>query len=158
MVDSVLRGAGRAGDLGAFVIEAAGIAVRVSAGEVAVIGAIPAQIKIGLRRQSCGYECGSRALSVLGFVELCHVLNLSAPDVLACSVKRAQGVPVALHAVAGNECPELSPLRNWARARQRFTRPGQPIVTLVDFPAVARLAELCEIPAFDLVSALREMT
>lgn len=104
------------------------------------------------------YEYGSRSLSVLRFVELCHVLGLFAPDVLARCMRRAAGLPVDLHTAARVTRPELSPLRRWAQARLRFTRPGKPIVALLDPAAVARLAELCGMPAADLASALRTMT
>jgi transcriptional regulator with XRE-family HTH domain len=97
------------------------------------------------------YECGSRPLSVIRLVDLCRVLEVCAPDLLARAMDRTTGLPVDLHAIARDERAELQPLRRWARVRLR----GTPAVTSFAEPAVESLAELCGMSVADLDSALR---
>src|SRR6266540_6279974 len=62
------------------------------------------------------YEQGSRSLSVVRLVELCWVLEVSAPDLLARSIHRATGIHVDLRTLARTLHSDLSPLRRWATA------------------------------------------
>lgn len=100
------------------------------------------------------YEQGSRSLSVVRMVELCWVLEVSAPDLLARSIQRATGVHVDLRTLARGLHPDLSPLRRWAGARLRALPPATSTIIFLGVPAIARMAELCGIPTPDLVSAL----
>jgi hypothetical protein len=100
------------------------------------------------------YEQGSRSLSVVRLVELCWVLEVSAPDLLARSIQRATGVHVDLRTLARGLHPDLSPLRRWAAARLRAIPPAGSTIVFLGVPAIARMAEMCGISSNALVSAL----
>jgi transcriptional regulator with XRE-family HTH domain len=70
-----------------------------------------------------GYEKGATQCTTTRFIELCETMGVSAPDVMAWGMQRANsslpliGIQVDLHAVIADKSKELLALRRWARRR-----------------------------------------
>lgn len=94
-----------------------------------------------------GYERGTVHCAVGRFIDICHVMGVSAPDILAWAMQRAEvdldttGVQVDLHAVLNDLTTELLPLRRWARKRLEndLSRDG---VAHLTWPTVQEMATL----------------
>ncbi|HEX3789478.1 MAG TPA: helix-turn-helix transcriptional regulator [Pseudonocardiaceae bacterium] len=105
------------------------------------------------------YELGTRTLSVVKLVELCAALGTSAPELLGRVHARLSPGPsgtidVDLRTLATHARPELEPVRGLA-ARQVRDLPGdRPSVVALHPAAIQYLAQLCDLPASELVTAL----
>lgn len=106
-----------------------------------------------------GYERGSVQCTVTRFIELCQAMGVSAPDVLAWAMQRAEvglptmGLQVDLHAVINNRSAELLPLRRWARQRLKDDLGGTGIARLT-WPVVQEMATLFGVDREEFVSRL----
>jgi transcriptional regulator with XRE-family HTH domain len=109
------------------------------------------------------YELGTRQCSVVRLVELCIAMDELPQELLARVHRRVftdepGRVRLNLDLVIADEQPELLPLRRWAEDRLRQAdRPASHEVQL-DLAAVERMAELCGIPAGDLLTRLRSLS
>ena len=106
------------------------------------------------------YELGTRQCSVVRLVELCLAMDELPQDLLGRVHRRVFAdepgkVRLDLAAIVADREPELLPLRRWAADRLR--QPGTPREVQLDQPAVERMAELCGIPAGDLLARLGKL-
>lgn len=103
------------------------------------------------------YELGTRACSVVRFVEICLALNELPHEVLARVHERLYGgdefIAVDLHKVMKTEQPELEPLRRWARTQ---STPGARRIVRLTFSALSEMARLCGVEPVGLIGMLRE--
>lgn len=110
-----------------------------------------------------GYERGAVHCTVGRFIDMCSVMGVSAPDILACAMQRAEidlditGVQVDLRAVISNSTPALLPLRRWARARLKteLSRDG---VAHLTWPTVQEMATLFGLDRTRFARTLGEFT
>ncbi|WAL66885.1 helix-turn-helix domain-containing protein [Amycolatopsis cynarae] len=104
------------------------------------------------------YELGTRQCSVVRLVELCLAMDELPQDLLARVHRRVFSdepgrVRLDLAEVVADSRPELLPLRRWAEDRLR--QPGTPREVQLDRPAIERMAELCGLPAPELLARLQ---
>jgi hypothetical protein len=105
------------------------------------------------------YELGTRQCSVSRFVEICDALETTAPELLACALRRrastthADGLHVDLRPVIGDNSRKLCAFRRWAEHRLA-TSLGNDAGVHLAAPTVERLAELCGVTTPDLVATL----
>jgi len=124
-----------------------------------------ARLPSGISLQTLAtYELGTRRCSVLRFVEICLALGEPPHRLLARVQARvvpddpAGGVRLDLRRVARERSPELVPLRRWAVERLGGRDGARPVPVHLDVDAVARMAELCGLPAPDLLARLRALS
>lgn len=76
-------------------------------------------------RTLLSYEHGTRRLTIMRFIEMCHVLGVSAAELLARAFQRARirledlVLQVDLVAVLADDAPALSALHRWAHHKLR---------------------------------------
>lgn len=102
------------------------------------------------------YELGTRQCSVVRLAELCHGLDVRPEDILARVGRRlpsADQLVVSLVRIIASSHPELAPLRRWAKA----TANSATDVVRFERDMVDRMAELCGLPAADLVRTLQAL-
>lgn len=104
------------------------------------------------------YELGTRQCSVVRLVELCLAMDELPQDLLARVHRRVftdepGKVRLDLVRIAADRTPALLPLRRWAEDRLR--QPGPIREAQLDRAAVDRMAELCGLPADELLGLLR---
>lgn len=111
------------------------------------------------------YELGTRGISVVRFVEVCDVLEESAPALLGRSLQLTRGdrpelLPVDLSAVIRSErVASLTPLWRWAVLRlQGHSHEGDKPLVYLSQAALEQLAELCGLTPAELLLVLRELT
>lgn len=111
-----------------------------------------------------GYENGSVQCTTSRFMLLCETMGVSAPDLLAWAMQRAQrdlpvtGMQVDLRAiVADNKVPELLPLRRWARMRLSEDI-GSTGVARLEWVAVQEMAILFGVGLTEFVECLIRYT
>ncbi|HEU5471455.1 MAG TPA: helix-turn-helix transcriptional regulator [Actinophytocola sp.] len=108
------------------------------------------------------YELGTRQVSVVRLVEICHALGELPHELLARVHERVfieapvGRVRVNLRKIARDDAPELHPLRRWALGRlaEGSTPPGGGEIHL-GIAALERMAELCSIETVELIARLR---
>lgn len=103
------------------------------------------------------YELGTRQCSVVRLVELCLAMDELPQNLLARVHRRVFGddpgqVRVNLTLVAGDDSPDLGPLRRWARGMLEQTSARE---VQLDQAALERMAELCGVNTQELVARLR---
>jgi transcriptional regulator with XRE-family HTH domain len=104
-------------------------------------------------RTLLSYEHGTRRITVLRFVQLCRVLDVSASVVLATALQRARlffdvlHLRVDLRMVLRDETPEFRVLHRWAYTK--LHRSGTPIADLAP-ESVADLADFIQRDPYDL--------
>ncbi|HET9143247.1 helix-turn-helix transcriptional regulator [Actinophytocola sp.] len=108
------------------------------------------------------YELGTRQISVIRLVEICHALDELPHDLLARVHQRVfteapiGRIRVDLRKVARDAAPELSPLRRWASGRLA-ERPAAATVVLLDIAALEYMAKLCGMDTVELIAQLRRI-
>jgi transcriptional regulator with XRE-family HTH domain len=108
------------------------------------------------------YEQGVRQCTVVRLCEIARVLGVSAMDILARALLRAEvdlqtvGLQVDLQALTNDTRPELRPLRRWARARLA-TYPTSKLARL-DGNVIQEMAVIFGTTLTDLVSKLAMFT
>lgn len=109
------------------------------------------------------YELGTRQCSVVRLAEICLALGEKPHDLLARVHARLfagspEHVEIDLLKVVGDDRPELLPLRRWARDRLRWEGTSDNPLIHLDPAAVNRMAELCQLPAGELLGHLRRFS
>ncbi|SDP21983.1 Helix-turn-helix domain-containing protein [Lentzea jiangxiensis] len=110
------------------------------------------------------YELGTRQCSVVRLVEICHALDVPAHEVLARVHERFFGdtpagyLALNLAAVAATDDSRLIPLRRWAAGRLHALPPGVSPEVHLDLPALENMAQLCQLPAVELIRILRALS
>jgi transcriptional regulator with XRE-family HTH domain len=110
-----------------------------------------------------GYERGTVQCTIVRFVELCQVMGVSAPDMLAWAMQRAEvdlpttGVQIDLRLVVDDWTVELVPLRRWAFRRLENDRGGDGIAH-VAWPVVQEMATLFGFDQDEFVTCLIRFT
>ena len=110
------------------------------------------------------YELGTRQCSVVRLVEICHALDVPAHELLARVHERFFGDTPAGHLtfnlalVAATDNPRLAPLRRWAAGRLHVLPPGASPEVHLDLAALDNMAQLCQLPAVELIRILRSMS
>ncbi|WP_237048040.1 helix-turn-helix domain-containing protein [Lentzea guizhouensis] len=110
------------------------------------------------------YELGTRQCSVVRLVEICHALDVPAHELLARVHERFFGDTPAGHLtlnlalVAATDNPRLAPLRRWAAGRLHVLPPGASPEVHLDLAALENMAQLCQLPAVELIRILRSMS
>lgn len=105
------------------------------------------------------YELGTRGIGVVRLIELCAVLDVSAPELLSrtlrqvVTTKNLDELHLDLRLLVDDERLSLAPLRGWARA-QLAGGPELPTTARLTQPALEQLAELCRLAPVDLVARL----
>jgi hypothetical protein len=114
-------------------------------------------------RTLAGYENGSIQCMMSRFVTLCETMGVSAPDVLAWALQRAEiglpttGIQVDLRAIVADKTPELRPLRSWARKRLNDDLADIGVARL-QWPAVQEMATLFGMQRAKFVTCLVRYT
>ncbi|WP_410597854.1 helix-turn-helix domain-containing protein [Amycolatopsis sp. lyj-23] len=116
-----------------------------------------ARMKIDLSLQTLAtYELGTRQCSVVRLAELCCGLGIRPEEVLARVARRlpvGDELVVSLVRIIASPRPELAPLQRWAKA----TATSATDVVRFEGDMVDRMAELCGVPAAELVRTLRAL-
>lgn len=102
------------------------------------------------------YELGTRQCSVVRLAELCHSLGIAPEDLLARVTRRLpepDQLVVSLVRIIASPHPKLAPLKRWARV----TATSATDVVRFEGDMVVRMAELCGLPAAELVRVLRTL-
>jgi transcriptional regulator with XRE-family HTH domain len=108
------------------------------------------------------YELGTRGIGVVRFVDICAVLEVYPPELLARALQRitdsrpVDGLHINLRAVVRQASAELLPLKRWAQA-QLASHTAPSTSARLSWPALEQLAELCDLYPADLVAALRSL-
>ncbi|MFC4853644.1 helix-turn-helix domain-containing protein [Actinophytocola glycyrrhizae] len=112
-------------------------------------------------RTLLSYEHGSRALTMLRFIEVCHALGVGAPQLLGVALQRARlqlenlALQVDLPSLIADNTPKYRPLTIWARNKLDL-HPGG-IVAVVP-AAVDEMATMMGSPHSELTAHLARFT
>ncbi|PXY20895.1 helix-turn-helix transcriptional regulator [Prauserella muralis] len=106
------------------------------------------------------YELGTRQCSVVRLVELCLAMDERPQNLLERVHRRVFSdepgrVRLNLARVVADDQPELGPLRRWAQGRLAQST-GEEVQ--LDFSALERMAELCNLDTQDLLARLRKLS
>lgn len=109
------------------------------------------------------YELGSRACTVVRFLELTDVLEVYPPDLLARTLdriayRRAPTVVVDLVAIAQTSRAELLPFRRWAVARLAHAGHYDSTLLRLDPHGIFWLAEVCGLDTAELLTQIELVT
>lgn len=107
------------------------------------------------------YELGTRQVSVVRLVEICHALGELPHELLARVHERVfttapvGRIRIDLRKIAGDHAPELLPLRRWATGKLA-EEPTPPCAEVhLDIAALEQMAQLCGMRTVDLIAKLR---
>jgi transcriptional regulator with XRE-family HTH domain len=109
------------------------------------------------------YELGTRQCSVTRFVEICLALEELPHELLARVHERVftdaptSRLRIDLRKVVRDRQPELLPLRRWAIGRLAGEPGPHGTEVHLDFSALERMAELCNLDTVDLIARLRNI-
>jgi transcriptional regulator with XRE-family HTH domain len=109
------------------------------------------------QRTLLSYEKGTRHLTIMRFIELCHALGVSAAELLSRAFQRARlhleklAIEVDLLALLADDAPGLSVLHRWAHHKLRRQ---QSRVAALTPDAIAELADVCGCAKQDMANYL----